>query len=108
ISSMDIIETGYRYRVYDLKGGNPQDITFIRRTRDGGFDPGTTNEELVDVLIARMYTLQIDNPSAENQCIVIMLKAIRQILNRIVGKSVKKKNKLYGTKKNSGTVQREQ
>lgn len=90
---MDIIETGYRYRVYDLKKANPQDITFTRRRLDGTFDPGTTNEELIDVLIARMYVLQQDNPSPENLCIVILLKTIRQILNRIVGKNIKKKNR---------------
>lgn len=89
---MDIIESGYHYRVYDLKGENPQDIKFTKRNSLGGFDAGTTNEELIDVLIARMYSLQGDTPSAENQCVIIMLKAIRQMLNRIITKKINHKN----------------
>lgn len=89
---MDIIETGYHYRVYDLKGENPQDIRFIKRNSLGTFDPGTTNEELVDVLIARMYALQTDNSSSENQCVIILLKAIRQLLNKIITKKIRHKN----------------
>lgn len=89
---MDIIETGYHYRVYDLKGKNPQDIKFIKRNSLGEFDPGTTNEELIDVLIARMYALQTDNASSENQCVIILLKAIRQMLNTIITKKIRYKN----------------
>ena len=89
---MDIIESGYRYRVYDLKGENPQDITFTRRTREG-FDTGTTNEEIVDVLIARMYSLNAGRPTPENQCVIIMLKAIRQLLSRIVTKKIERNDK---------------
>ncbi len=89
---MDIIESGYHYRVYDLKGENPQDIKFTKRNALGGFEPGTTNEELIDVLIARLYARQGDNPSAENHCVIILLKAIRQMLNRIITKKINHKN----------------
>lgn len=106
---MDIIETGYHYRVYDLKGENPQDIRFIKRNNLGTFDPGTTNEELVDVLIARMYALQIDNSSSENQCVIILLKAIRQLLNKIITKKIRNKNERsnnnYAGKKGSKNLQ---
>ena len=86
---MDIIETGHKYLVYDLKGGNPQEILFTRRNSLGGFDPGTTNEELVDVLLARMYYLNGINPNPHNKVAIILLKAIRDILGKIVEKKVK-------------------
>lgn len=101
---MDIIESGYRYRVYDLKGENPQDITFTRRNPDGSFDAGTVNEEIVDVLIARMYSLNAGRPSAENKCVIILLKAIRQLLSGIVAKKIERSN----DKKNNQTEKGEQ
>jgi hypothetical protein len=100
---MDIIESGYRYRVYDMKGENPQDITFTRRT-SGGFESGTTNEEIVDVLIARMYSLNAGKPTPENQCVIILLKAIRQLLSRIVTKKIERNDK----KNNKDTQEKEQ
>jgi hypothetical protein len=100
---MDIIESGYKYRVYDLKGENPQDITFTRRNPDGSFDKGTVNEELVDVLIARMYSLNAGNPSAENRCVIILLKAVRQMLNNIVVRKINRSSRNENKKDNNGT-----
>jgi len=105
---MDIIESGYRYRVYDLKKENPQDITFTRRNSEGEFEPGTTNEEIVDVLIARMYALNSSFPTSENQCVIILLKAVRQIFGKMITKKQKRKNDkkdFNGTKRGESGVQ---
>lgn len=100
---MDILESGYRYRVYDLKKENPQEITFTRRNSLGGFDPGTTNEELIDVLISRMYFLNSNNPNPYNKVAIILLKSIREMLSKVVErKNNIKENRKNGTKNLNG------
>jgi hypothetical protein len=79
---MDIIESGYKFKLESFKGGSPQEIRFTQKLITGEFVDGTTNEEVVDMMIARMYALQVKNPSPENQCIIIMLKSVKELLGK--------------------------
>lgn len=87
---MDIIESGYVYRLNSFKGDNPQLVRFTQKLITGEFVDGTTNEEVVDMLIARMYALQVKNPSPENQCVIIMLKSIKELLSKRLSKKIRK------------------
>jgi hypothetical protein len=87
---MDILESGYLYRLKSFKGSFPQEIRFTQKLITGGFVDGTTNEEVVDMLIARFYALQAKNPSPENQCVIIMLKSVKELLSRRLTKKIKK------------------
>lgn len=87
---MDIIESGYRFRLESFKGTNPQEIRFTQKLITGEFVDGTTNEEVVNMLIARFYALQAKNSSPENQCIIIMLKSIKELLSKRLSKKIKR------------------
>lgn len=87
---MDIIDSGYVFRLQSFKGGYPQEVRFTQKLITGEFIDGTTNEEVVDMLIARMYALQVKNPSPENQCVIIMLKSIKELLSKRLSKKIKK------------------
>ena len=87
---MDIIESGYKFRLGSFKGSYSQEVRFTQKLITGEFIDGTTNEEVVDMLIARMYALQAKNPSPENQCIIIMLKSIKELLSKRLSKKIRK------------------
>lgn len=87
---MDILESGYKYSLRNFKGGLSQEIRFTQKLITGEFVDGTTNEEVVDMMIARMYALQAKNPSPENQCIIIMLKSIKELLSKRLSKKIRK------------------
>jgi hypothetical protein len=87
---MDIIESGYKFKLESFKGSTPQEIRFTQKLITGEFVDGTTNEEVIDMMIARMYALQVKNPSPENQCIIIMLKSVKELLGKRLTKKIKK------------------
>lgn len=87
---MDILESGYRYKLESFKGTFPQEIRFTQKLITGEFVDGTTNEEVVNMLIARFYALQAKNPSPENQCIIIMLKSVKELLSKRLSKKIKR------------------
>lgn len=100
---MDIIESGYRFRLESFNKTSPQEIRFTQKLPTGEFIDGTTNEEVVAMLIARFYALQAKNPSPENQCVIIMLKSIRELLSKRLSKKIKK----YEPKEESSEVRKE-
>lgn len=87
---MDILESGYRYGLKSFKNTFPQEIRFTQKLITGEFVDGTTNEEVIDMMIARMYALQAKNPSPENQCVIIMLKSVKELLSKRLSKKIKK------------------
>lgn len=104
---MDIIESGYVFKLQSFKGGYPQEIRFTQKLVTGEFIDGTTNEEVVDMLIARMYALQTKNPSPENQCVIIMLKSIKELLGKRLSKKIKKNEEREKGDENSRAVNTE-
>lgn len=88
---MDIVEHGVEYRLANFnEPSGSQTVRFTEKTSDGRFIPGTTNEEVIDMMIDRMYALNKKNFSAENQCVIILLKSIRQIFKKRLSKKVEK------------------
>ncbi len=87
---MDILESGYKFKLESFMGSFPQEIRFTQKLLTGEFVDGTTNEEVINMLIARFYALQSKNPSPENQCIIIMLKSIKELLSKRLNKKIKR------------------
>ncbi|HAY89564.1 MAG TPA: hypothetical protein DCY51_09000 [Bacteroidetes bacterium] len=98
---MQTEKEGFVYRLYDFKSEEHyQTIKFTEKTPDGKFNPGTTNEEVVQMLIDRFYYLQKNNWSAENATVIILLKNVRQLLAKRLSRKiekVKKYNEQAGT-----------
>lgn len=80
---------------YELKNFNSEEgqrIKFTEKLDDGTFNDGTTNEEVVNMLIERFYSLQKKNFYIENQVIISYLKDIRKQLSKRFNK--KRENSL--------------
>ena len=77
----------------DNFGDDPgsQEVKFTEKNTDGSFNPGTTNEEVIQMLIDRFYFLQGSNWSSENATVILMLKSIRKLLGK---RRSKKRGKL--------------
>lgn len=84
---MKIIRSGHSYTLDSFEGTAPQDLQFIEK-HDNGNDPciepqyhglvtvkdGTTNEEVLRVLIDRMKFLQEKAPCRENAIVITKLE----------------------------------
>lgn len=98
---MEVVKPGIEYRLHNFK--SETDYQTIRFTEKQGaiYNPGTTNEEVVSMLIDRLYELQKKNFSVENQCCILLLKNVRNLfkkrLNRKIDR-VAKYQEEHGTK----------
>jgi len=87
--------------IYDLQNFNSeevQSIQFTHKNEEGKYEPGTTNEEVIDMLIERQYSLQKKKFSTENEVIIMMLKDIRRLLKKRLSnkiQTVKKSHEKY-------------
>ena len=94
---MQVIKEGIKYELDDFKRENaPQVIQFTEKAKAGGYNPGTTNEEVIQMLVDRFYTLQRTNWSAENATIIILLKSVRQLLAKRLSRKIEKVKKYNG------------
>lgn len=73
------VKEGIVYELCNFVSG-VQKVKFTEKLPDGTFLDGTTNEEVINMLIERFYSLQKKNYSSENATILIMLKNIRRLL----------------------------
>lgn len=81
---MKEIEKGTKYelRCYSddfTRDINPIVVGFVHNN-DGEVIPGTTNEEVINMLIERFYALQLKAPAVDNMIVIHLLKSIRQLL----------------------------
>lgn len=74
---MKIIDPGHEYEVSSIDGDYPQRIRFVKRFRGVENHAGTTNQELLRVLIDRVERLNGERPWIGNKGI---LKYLRQAL----------------------------
>lgn len=90
---MEIVKPGIEYRLHNFKSETEyQTVRFTEKTPTG-FHPGTTNEEVVSMLIDRLYELQKKNFSVENQCCIIMLKNVRTLFKKRLNRKIDRVNK---------------
>ena len=84
---MRVIRTAHKYELASFDGGLSQDIQFIEKaaTEDGRFITvidGTTNEEVLAVLIDRMQELQAKCWCRENAIVITKLEESLTWLNK--------------------------
>ncbi|HAH23903.1 MAG TPA: hypothetical protein DCL77_09110 [Prolixibacteraceae bacterium] len=90
---MQIIKAGIEYRLYNFGSTTDfQEVIFTEKHL-GGYNPGTTNEEVVNMLVDRFYELQKRRFSVENQCIIILLRNVRELMKRRLEKKLEKTEK---------------
>ncbi len=77
---MKILAEGHVYELCSFEGTNDQRLEFIRKEKNpetGSLDTiadGTTNEEVLSVLINRMGMLQSKSPCRENALVITKLQ----------------------------------
>lgn len=78
---------GVVYRLYNFKSGTYQSLRFTEKV-DGEHIPGTTNEEVVEMLVARFEYLNQRAWSVENELILSLLHVIKNALRRRLGRKI--------------------
>jgi len=86
---MKIITTGHKYELASFEGSAPQTLQFIEKvpTAEGSKDlvtvnDGTTNEEVLKVLIDRLQYLNGKFPCRENAIVITKLEEALMWLNK--------------------------
>jgi len=100
---MDIVKPGVVFELKNLEADSVQTIRFVEKVA-GKLMPGTTNEEVIQMMIERFYHLQKEGPSVENQMILMLLKDIRRTLVRRQQKKFQRKQQAGHEKEVKSTL----
>jgi len=100
---MEAIKPGILYKLFNFKSEEYQEIRFTEKV-DGKYISGTTNEEVVEMLIDRFYELNKKRFSTENQVVILLLKAIRQQLGKRLSRKIDNVKKYGEAESSGGTV----
>lgn len=96
--SMVAIEEGTEYRLFDFKSKESSQV--IRFTSKdpitGDYIPGTTNEEVIEMMIDRFIQLNKKHFSVENQMIIENLKHCRELSRKRLDKKKQRLAKTHG------------
>lgn len=84
---MEAEKRGVFYRLYNFKAASFQTVKFTEKI-DGEHIPGTTNEEVVDMLVDRFEHLNQRSWSVENELILSLLQVIKQTLRRRLSRKI--------------------
>jgi len=86
---MKVITIGHKYELASFEGGTPQTLQFIEKvpTTEGSkelhtINDGTTNEEVLKVLIDRLQHLNGKFPCRENALVITKLEESLMWLNK--------------------------
>lgn len=86
---MKILTTGHKYELASFEGGPAQTLQFIEKVPFATDDPtlktvndGTTNEEVLKVLIDRLHYLNGKFPCRENSLVITKLEESLMWLNK--------------------------
>ena len=91
---MEVIKPGISYKLKNFNDAGIQTISFVEKVNDE-FKSGTTNEEIINMLIDRFYTLNGLRHSPNNKVCIKHLKAIKtQLEDRIIKKKKYVENKI--------------
>lgn len=64
---MKAIEVGHKYELQNVDADSVQTLTFIKRENGELIHDGTTNEEVIAMLLDRMEELEVKLPCFENK-----------------------------------------
>lgn len=84
---MEAEKKGIFYRLYNFRAASYQTVRFTEKV-DGEHIPGTTNEEVVDMLVERFEYLNQRSWSVENELVLSLLHVIRGALRRRLGRKI--------------------
>ena len=84
---MEAERKGIFYRLFNFKSSTYQTVRFTEKV-DGEFIPGTTNEEVVDMLVDRFQHLNDRSWSVENELVLSLLQVIRTTLRRRLSRKI--------------------
>lgn len=90
---MEAITPGRVYNLRNFKSGKTQRVVFTHRIATDEFVEGTTNEEVIDMLLDRLFYLQTKGFDAKNQVAIDNLKNAKRALKK---RSNRKKRKFHG------------
>ena len=86
---MQVITTGHKYELASFEGGTPQSLQFIEKAPTSEcskelrtVNDGTTNEEVLKVLIDRLQYLNGKFPCRENAIVITKLEESLMWLNK--------------------------
>lgn len=85
---MKVLRENHRYELASFEGGQPQELQFIEKEPNnisGGLvtiNDGTTNEEVLEMLIDRMNGLNKKFPCRENALAITKMEEALMWLNR--------------------------
>lgn len=97
---MVIIVPGTIFDLRNFRSGKTQRIVFTHKGADGNYVEGTTNEEVLEMLIERLIHFQKEGGyDPKNQLAIESLKTAKQALKR---RSKRKKNKFHGNTDKNG------
>lgn len=83
---MYCIEQGHRYRLQNhAESSRMQEVQFVKRTGGELIQDGTTNEEVLEMLIDRMKYLNSKMPCRENAIVITKLEESLMWLNKRTG-----------------------
>lgn len=80
---MIVITPGSEYLLENLKGDGTQRIQFTKKAEGGGYIDGTSNEEVVAMLIDRLlfFQAQSPRPSQDTETIIMLLRSARRLMD---------------------------
>lgn len=84
---MQSTKPGIAYRLFNFKSESFQEVSFTEKV-NGEYMPGTTNEEVIEMMIDRFYELNKKSFSSENQVVILLLKMIRQQLSKRLSRKI--------------------
>ena len=89
---MQVEKRGVFYRLFNFKSASYQTVKFTEKV-GGEHIPGTTNEEVVDMLINRFQYLNERNWSPKNELVLELLYVIRKALHQRLGQKINNVNR---------------
>lgn len=79
---MKCIEEGHIYKLNNCETSQAQELNFIKRTEGALVHDGTTNEEVLAMMIDRMKYLNSKIPCRENSIVITKLEESLMWLNK--------------------------
>lgn len=92
------------YRAQNFKEDSFQSVKFTSKDGAGGYNSGTTSEELLNILIHRHQTLQQENPNGDNIAILEMLKGAKSIQSKRISRKIRKQKRNERNSNNKDTL----
>lgn len=85
---MEAEKKGIFYRLYNFRAASYQTVRFTEKV-DGEHIPGTTNEEVIEMMVDRFEYLNERSWSVENELILSLLHVIKGALRRRLGRKIR-------------------